>query len=83
MRIAHVAAVWCSDIERIRGFSEKYFAAVANPKYRNQCEPLEPYFLSFGGLVRVQLMHRLDMASCGRDRRVCALRAIMFNQRGI
>jgi lactoylglutathione lyase len=63
--VAHVNhfAVWCSDIERTRAFYEKYFGAVANPKYTNESKRFQSYFLSLDGPVRIELMHRPDIAA--------------------
>jgi lactoylglutathione lyase len=63
--VAHVnhLAVWCSDIERTRAFYEKYFGAVANSKYTNESKRFQSYFLSLEGLVRIELMHRPDIAA--------------------
>src|SRR3954466_14976508 len=44
-------------------FYEQYFGAVANTKYRNPGKRFESYFLSFEGLVRLELMHRPDIVA--------------------
>ena len=64
-KVAHInhLALWCSDIERTRTFYEQYFGAVANAKYRNPSKRFESYFLSFEGLVRLELMHRPDIVA--------------------
>jgi lactoylglutathione lyase len=61
VHINHVA-IWCSDIERTRAFYEKYFGAVASPKYVNPAKQFQSYFLSLEGSVRIELMQRPDIA---------------------
>ena len=58
MRIEH-AALWASDLERLRAFYETYFGAVAGPKYTNSAKGFESYFLTFpSGGARLELMRR-------------------------
>lgn len=56
-------AVWCSDIECTRAFYERYFGAVANSKYTNAAKQFQSHFLSLEGAVRIELMHRPDIAA--------------------
>lgn len=55
MRIEH-AAIWCSDLERMKAFYEAFFGAAASGKYVNQAKEFESYFLSFGSGARLELM---------------------------
>ena len=57
MRIEHVA-VWTSDLERMRGFYERYFAARGGTLYESRNHPgFSSYFLNLpGGGARLELM---------------------------
>jgi lactoylglutathione lyase len=55
MKIDHVA-IWCRDIEKLKGFYEKYFSAKANEKYFNSTKNFSSYFLVFGQGCRLELM---------------------------
>jgi lactoylglutathione lyase len=55
MRIDHIA-IWCRDIEKLKGFYEKYFSAKANQKYFNPVKNFSSYFLVFGQGCRLELM---------------------------
>lgn len=54
MRIEHLA-IWCQDLEKMRDFYERYFAAKANHKYTN-ARGFSSYFLSFESGCRLELM---------------------------
>ena len=56
MRIDHVA-IWTADLERLRGFYEQYFGALAGPKYENPRRQFTSYSLGFPGGCRIELMH--------------------------
>lgn len=45
MNIEHIA-VWARDIEMLRAFYEKYFAASSSLKYTNETKGFSSYFLS-------------------------------------
>jgi lactoylglutathione lyase len=62
MHISHLA-IWCHDIECTRAFYEKYFGAVAGAKYTNPIKHFQSYFLTLAGTVRIELMHRSDIAA--------------------
>lgn len=57
VRLEHVA-LWTRDLERLRGFYERYFAARAGAQYRSATRPgFVSYFLTFpGGGGRLELM---------------------------
>lgn len=57
MRIEHVA-VWTRDIERLRAFYERWFAATSGARYDSATHPgFSSYFLTFpGGGGRLELM---------------------------
>jgi lactoylglutathione lyase len=53
MKIDHVA-IWAKDIEKLKGFYERYFNAKSNDKYINPKKNFESYFLSFESGARSQ-----------------------------
>jgi lactoylglutathione lyase len=57
VRLEHVA-LWTGDLERLRGFYERYFGARAGPRYESTNRPgFVSYFLSFpDGGGRLELM---------------------------
>lgn len=55
MRIEHIA-LWCADIELLKGFYMKYFGARPGPKYVNVERSFRSYFLSFDDGSRLELM---------------------------
>jgi lactoylglutathione lyase len=61
MKLDHVA-IWATDLERMRGFYEKYFEARSNRKYENERKRFTSYFLTLPGGGRLELMHRPDIA---------------------
>jgi lactoylglutathione lyase len=56
MRIDHVA-IWTGDLERLREFYERYFGALAGPKYENPRRQFTSYSLGFSDGCRIELMH--------------------------
>lgn len=57
MKINH-AALFTTNLERMKTFYETYFDAAASPKYQNRKTGLETYFLSFDGGARLEIMTR-------------------------
>jgi len=55
MKIHHIA-VYVRDLEKTRGFYEKYFSAKANVLHHNPKTGLKTYFLSFENDVRLEIM---------------------------
>lgn len=56
MRLEH-AAVWTSDLERMRRFYETYFEASASPLYASRRQKgFQSHFLTFSGGARLELM---------------------------
>ena len=55
MRIEHVA-LWTQDLERLRAFYERYFAATAGARYENARKQFQSYFLAFKDGARIELM---------------------------
>lgn len=68
MRLDHIG-LWASDLEAVRAFYERYFRAVAGPKYTNPAKRFESYFLTFpGGDVRLEVMHVAELGAQASDR---------------
>ncbi len=57
MKINH-AALFTSDLEKMRKFYETYFSGVSNQKYENMKTGLQTYFLSFDDGARLEIMAR-------------------------
>lgn len=55
MYIEHLA-IWCKDLEAMKDFYVKYFAAKPNEKYHNPRNQFSSYFLSFEKGPRLELM---------------------------
>jgi lactoylglutathione lyase len=60
MHIEHVA-IWTHDLERLKAFYERFFGAVAGPKYLNPARQFESYFLSFASGARLEIMCRASL----------------------
>ena len=60
MILEHIA-IYTSDLDALKGFYEKYFAAKACDKYHNPRTGLQTYFLTFAGGARLELMMRPDV----------------------
>jgi lactoylglutathione lyase len=55
--ISHLAA-YVDDLPQARDFFVRYFDAVPSALYENPKTGFSSYFLSFGGEVRLELMHK-------------------------
>ncbi len=66
MAIEHVA-LWAKDIEALKAFYEKYFAARSNDKYSNSSKGYSSYFLSFESGARLELMQRDSVPETRND----------------
>ena len=62
MKIAHVA-LYVEDLEAMRAFYVRHFAAEASEKYHNPRTGLQTYFLKFGEGARLELMYRPEMTA--------------------
>ncbi len=61
MKIEHVA-LYCRDLEGMRGFFEKYFQGVSNTMYHNPRTNLRTYILTFpDGPTRLEIMTRPEV----------------------
>jgi catechol 2,3-dioxygenase-like lactoylglutathione lyase family enzyme len=54
-RVEHVAA-WVSNLDRARGFYERWFHAASTPEYSSAKHDFRSRFLSLGGGPRLELM---------------------------
>jgi len=66
MHIEHIA-IWCRDLEVLKGFYETYFNAVSNEKYANRATGFESYFLGFESGARLELMHLNSIPQSNND----------------
>ena len=61
MKIDHVA-LYCRDLEGMKGFFEKYFLATPNEMYHNPRTNLRTYILTFpDGTSRLEIMTRPEV----------------------
>lgn len=61
MRIEHVG-LWVTDLENMKSFYEKYFAAKSSSLYVNPKTKFESYFLTFEKGSRLEIMHKKFLA---------------------
>lgn len=66
MSVISHAAIWVSDLEKMRAFYERYFGAEPSAKYVNSIKRFESYFLGFESGARLELM-RQDGRAMGGD----------------
>lgn len=78
MKIEH-AALWTNDLERMKVFFEKYFAARANNRYQNLRTGFESYFLTFEGGARLEIMRIPDLAGADAAGRRVGLAHLAFS----
>jgi lactoylglutathione lyase len=64
MKIEHIA-ISVKDLERIRQFYEKYFAAISNEKYENHSTGFQSYFLNFKTGARIEIMTKPGISEKG------------------
>ncbi|MDD2523118.1 MAG: VOC family protein [Anaerolineaceae bacterium] len=61
MKLEHVA-LYVQDLERMKEFYVRHFAATPHHKYHNPQTGLQTYFLSFNDGARLELMQRPGMS---------------------
>jgi lactoylglutathione lyase len=66
VRIEHVA-VWTRDLERLRGFYERYFGARAGERYENAATGFASYFLELESGARLELMQMASVPDSRDD----------------
>jgi lactoylglutathione lyase len=50
------AAIWTTNLEKLRDYYVRYFHGTANAKYVNPTKQFESYFVSFSSGARLELM---------------------------
>jgi lactoylglutathione lyase len=66
MRIEH-AAIWTSNLERLRDFYERYLGARAGELYENAGNGFSSYFLELGDGARLELMSMASIPATRDD----------------
>lgn len=61
MKIEHIG-LWTKDLEKMKAFYNKYFAAESGERYYNPKKQFTSYFLMFSSGSRLELMHREDIS---------------------
>ena len=57
MYIKHVA-LWTNQLEEMKAFYERHFAATASEIYKNPTKQFTSYFLTFTSGAKLELMHQ-------------------------
>lgn len=66
MTLEHVA-IWTKDLERLKAYYQRYFAAQSNDKYVNAANRFESYFLHFQSGARLEIMSKPDIPENKND----------------
>ncbi len=66
MKIEHLA-IWVDQLEEMKRFYERYFAAQAGSLYHNPKKNFTSYFLSFDEGCRLELMHKPEIPKNNND----------------
>ena len=66
MKIDHIA-LYVNDLEKMRAFYEKYFAAKANQIYHNPNTGLKTYFLEFDTSARIEIMTKEKLNAVAKE----------------
>ncbi|MFI5156235.1 MAG: VOC family protein [Chitinophagales bacterium] len=66
MNLEHVA-IWTNNLEGLKDYYVKYFAAIPNSMYTNPAKKFKSYFLRFAGGARLELMSRPDIPENAND----------------
>lgn len=66
MKIDHIALYVC-DLDGVRDFFVKYFAASSNEKYENPMSGFRSYYLRFDDGVRMELMCKPRQTDLAKD----------------
>ncbi len=77
MRIDHMA-VYVKDLEKMRGFYQKYFGGVSGERYHNVKTGLMTYFLSWDGESRLELMTRPGLKGKDTEPLICGYAHLAF-----
>ena len=60
MKINHIG-IWTDQLEKMREFYITFFNGKSNEKYVNQTKGFESYFISFDGLVSIEIMRKTNV----------------------
>lgn len=66
MRLEHVA-IWTKDLEKMRGFYEKYFNVKSSELYYNKKTKFQSYFLNFDSGSRLELTTKKFLSDRSAD----------------
>ena len=78
MRIDHIA-LYGEDLEGLRDFFVRYFAAASNSMYHNPKTGLRTYFLSFEDGCRLEIMTRPDLSKREKMPMQCGYTHLAFS----
>ena len=66
MKINHIA-LYANDLEKMKAFYEKYFAAKSNEMYHNPKTGLKTYFLEFSNGCRIEIMTKENLSNVKKE----------------
>ncbi|MCL2284610.1 MAG: VOC family protein [Fibromonadales bacterium] len=66
MKLNHIA-LYVNDLEKMKAFYEKYFAAKANKMYHNPNTGLKTYFLEFDNGARIEIMTKEKLNAVAKE----------------
>lgn len=66
IKIEHVG-LWTKDLEKMKDFYCRYFAATVSELYHNPKSGFSSYFLTFTDGARLELCHRPDIVEGSKD----------------
>jgi lactoylglutathione lyase len=66
MTLEH-AAIWTTNLEKLKDYYKKYFDAESNDKYTNPNKNFQSYFLNFKSGARLELMSMPNIPSNSND----------------
>jgi lactoylglutathione lyase len=67
MTLEHVA-IWTDNLEELKDYYIKYFAATGNEKYTNEQSQFQSYFLTFESGARLEIMSKPGIPDNRNDR---------------
>lgn len=63
----HHAAVWVTDLEKVKDYYIRHFGAKSNQLYENKATGFKSYFLSFDSGSQLEIMYRADIPENAND----------------
>lgn len=61
------AALWTSNLEKLKAYYVRHFGGTANAKYINPAKQFESYFISFSSGARLELMQMPNIPANAND----------------